>query len=42
MHAFEIFNDKNVRPYGYSDTNFNVSGNSTNPIIETLSETIEK
>ena len=31
MHAFAVFNDKCLRPYGCSDTNLTVTVESINP-----------
>ena len=40
MHAFAVFNDQYLRPYGCSDTNFTATVNCTNPRTEILSEMI--
>ena len=41
MHAFAVFSDKYLRPYGCSDTIFAVTVNCTNPKSEILSKIIE-
>ena len=41
MHAFAIFNNKYLLPYGYGDTKFTAAVNCTNPKTEILSEIIE-
>ena len=41
MHAFAVFTDKYLRPYGFSDTIFTATVNCTNPKSEILSKIIE-
>ena len=41
VHAFAVFNDFNLRPYGCCDTNFTATVNCKNPKTEILNEIIE-
>ena len=41
MHAFVVFKDKYLRPYGCSNTNVMATVNCTNSKTEILSEIIE-
>ena len=41
-HAFAVFNDKSIQPYGCSDTSFTATVNCTNLKTEILCEIIER
>ena len=41
MNTFAVFNNKYLRPHGWSDTTFTATVNCTNPKTEILSKIIE-